>query len=192
MKWTRTETLALAFPPCAHCHGLGLRGGRRGDGIPCNCVLRGIFRACYEKFVYCAGHEKEMCRASLEANPGRARHYNWGWKDEEFVADFCLVSRRALDDFEYRIFNYHYLLGADWKLCCRQLNMPRGIFFHHIYRIQQKLGRIYRELRPYALYPIDEYFNGGRAQEVTSSKVVAIRRPRAIPAHLQFPAAKSA
>ena len=134
MKWTRTETLALAFPPCTRCHGLGLRGGRRGDGVPCNCVLRAIFRACYEKFVYCSGNEKEMCRASLEANPGRVRHYCWGWKDEEFVADFCLVSRRTLEDFEYLIFKYHYLLGADWKLCCRKLDMPRSNLYKKIER----------------------------------------------------------
>ena len=81
-------------------------------------------------------------------------------KREEFMADFCLVSRRALDDFEYKIFRYHYLLGADWRLCCRQLKMDRGDFFHTLYRIEAKLGRIYAELEPYPLYPLREYFNG--------------------------------
>jgi hypothetical protein len=49
-------------------------------------------------------------------------------------------------------------LGADWKLCCRQLGMDRGNFFHAVYRIEQRLGRIFAELEPYALYPLDEYF----------------------------------
>jgi hypothetical protein len=38
--------------------------------------------------------------------------------------------------------------------------MERGDFFHAVYRIQRKLGRIYRELAPYALFPLDEYFGG--------------------------------
>ena len=80
-------------------------------------------------------------------------------KNEEYIADFCLVSRRTLDEAQYRIFRFHYLLGADWKLCCRRLNMDRGTFFHEIYRIEQKLGRTFRELEPYALFPLDEYFN---------------------------------
>ena len=76
------------------------------------------------------------------------------------MADFCLVSRRALDDTEHKIFRYHHLLGADWRLCCRQLKMERGDFFHELYRIEGKLGRVFAELAPYPLYPLREYFNG--------------------------------
>ena len=75
------------------------------------------------------------------------------------MADFCLVSRRTLDEHQYRIFTNHFLLGADWKLCCRKLGMDRGAFFHEVYRIEQKLGRTFRELEPFALFPLDEYFN---------------------------------
>ena len=75
-----------------------------------------------------------------------------------FRSDFLLVSRRSLSQAEYDIFNYHYLLGANWRLCCRRLDMDRGGFFHEVYRIEEKLGRIYRELQPYGLYPLDEYF----------------------------------
>src|SRR5450432_2655724 len=74
------------------------------------------------------------------------------------MADFFLVSKRHLDETEFKLFRFHFLLGADWKLCCRQLNMDRGTFFHAVYRVQQKLGRIFRELEPYALFPLDEYF----------------------------------
>jgi hypothetical protein len=75
------------------------------------------------------------------------------------MADFCLVSRRTLDEHQYKIFTNHFLLGADWKLCCRKLGMERGAFFHEVYRIEQKLGRTFRELEPFALFPLDEYFN---------------------------------
>jgi len=76
------------------------------------------------------------------------------------MADFVLVSRRVLGDdtHAHRVFKYHFLLGADWKLCCRKLNVDRGEFFHDVYRIQQKLGRAFRELEPHALFPLDEYF----------------------------------
>jgi hypothetical protein len=45
-------------------------------------------------------------------------------------------------------------------LCCRKLNMDRGNFFHAVYRIEQKLGRVFRELEPYPLFPIDDYLHG--------------------------------
>lgn len=76
------------------------------------------------------------------------------------MADFCLVSRRVLDDAEYAVFRFHFLLGANWKLCCRRLNVDRGNFFHCVYRIEQKLGHAFAETEPYALYPLDEYFGG--------------------------------
>ena len=166
MEWTRSETLALAQQSCTFCYGLGLRPGRAGTSNPCYCVFRAIFRACYERFRICASKEKHVSRVSLEANPGQSRRSVWGLKDEEYVADFCLVSRRALSLLEHRIFRYHYLLGADWKLCCRKMNADRGAFFHEIYRIEQKLGRVFRELEPHALFPVDEYFNcSGRQDE---------------------------
>jgi hypothetical protein len=101
-----------------------------------------------------------MSRASLEFSHGRERRQTWGRKDEEYIADFCLVSKRTLDEFEYKVFRFHFLLGADWRLCCRKLGIDRGNFFHTVYRIQQKLGRVFRELEPYSLFPLDEYFNG--------------------------------
>jgi hypothetical protein len=160
--WSQTEILALAKESCTQCQGFGLRrSSRKGPASPCNCVMRGIFKACYARFRHCAQKEKHMSTVRLEQVPGgRDRRMVWGRKDEEYVADFCLISRRVLDEEEYRIFKFHYLLGADWKLCCRRLNMDRGSFFHAVYRIQQKLGRVFRELQPYALYPLDEYFGG--------------------------------
>ncbi|MEK7403814.1 MAG: hypothetical protein AAB225_01780 [Acidobacteriota bacterium] len=165
MEWTRSDTIALANNSCTHCHGLGLRLGLRGKPSPCNCVLREIFRACYARFRACATKEKYLSRVSLEFVPGPDRRLTWGFKDEEYMADFILVSRRTLDEFEYKVFKYHFLLGADWKLCCRRLGTDRGSFFHCVYRIEHKLGRVFRELEPYSLFPLDEYFNGAMHPE---------------------------
>ena len=160
MEWTRSETLALAMPQCTQCRGSGLRIARKGALTPCNCVLRCIFRICYDRFVKCATQERHVSRISLEPHAGRQRPTTWGRKNEEFIADFALVSRRTLTESEYRLFRYHFVLGADWKLCTRKLGIDRGTFFHSVYRIEQKLGRMFRELEPYPLFPLDDYFHG--------------------------------
>ncbi len=163
------------------CRGLGLRNGRQENTQPCNCALRAIFRACYARFYDIAADEKYISRINVEPSAGREGIGGWGRKEEEFAADFCLVSRRALNDFEYRIFKYHFLLGGDWRICCQRLQTNRGNFFHAIYRIQQKLGRVFRELQPYPLYPVSDYFNGpSRAVAATAVqiyKVIPIRPP---------------
>ncbi len=159
--WNRSEVIALAKESCTQCQGFGLRDRMKtGQLPPCNCVLRSVFRACYRKFRFCVKQEAHISRVKLEQVNGKDNRQSWGMKNEEYMADFVLVSRKALDDDEYRMFKFHYLLGADWKLCCRRLNMDRGAFFHAIYRLEKKLGRVYRELQPYALYPLDEYFGG--------------------------------
>jgi len=179
MDWNRSETIALANNNCTHCQGLGLRKGRGAKDVPCGCVFRAIFRACHTRFRSCVTKEKHMSRVSVENCSGKDTRRIYGRRDEEYIADFCLVSRRALDDFEYQIFRFHFLLGADWKMCCRRLNIDRGTFFHAVYRIQERLGRTYRELRPYSLFPLDEYF-GGKIQtslrRPPASEVIPIRQ----------------
>lgn len=109
------------------------------------------------------------------------------------MADFCLVSRRELTDYEYTIFKFHFLLGADWKLCCRKLKLDRGAFFHEVYRIQQKLGRVFRELQPYALFPLDEYFNSTpRTNEASVTPFKVETETPAAANLLKFPVKKAA
>ncbi len=187
MEWTRSETLALAMHQCAQCNGSGLRLARKGALAPCNCVLRTIFRICYGRFQRCVTQERHLSKISLEPHAGRNRPYSWGRKDEEFIADFCLLARRALSPGEHKLFRYHFILGADWKLCARKLGLDRGNTFHAIYRIEQKLGRMFREVEPYPLFPLDDYFHGPSrlgAQPVPR-KVVELRPVRA--GRLSFP-----
>jgi hypothetical protein len=123
----------------------------------------------------------------MEPQGGGSSRLTWGRKDEEYIADFCLVSRRTLDDFEYKLFRYHFLLGADWRLCSRRLGIQRGNFFHAVYRIEQKLGRVFRELTPYALYPLDEYFNGAVRMSAARAFAPHPQGPSTVPEHLRFP-----
>jgi hypothetical protein len=93
------------------------------------------------------------------------------------MADFCLVAKRTLNSDEHRVFRFHFLLGADWKLCCRRLSMDRGTFFHSVYRIERKLGRTFAELKPYPLYPVADYFAGSvRRAEHSVPKAQALAK----------------
>ncbi|MEO7650250.1 MAG: hypothetical protein ABIZ80_07260 [Bryobacteraceae bacterium] len=160
MNWDRTQTIALAKEGCAHCDGEGLRITPTGKSSPCNCVLRGIFRACYARFRHCASKEKFMSKITIVPYQGKDGKRSFARLDEEYIADFNIISRRTLDELEMKIFRYHFILGADWRLCCRYMKLERGAFFHIVYRIQQKLGRAFRETEPYSLFPLDEYFGG--------------------------------
>ncbi len=160
MNWNHSETIGLAKPYCALCGGQGMRTDINQEVGPCPCVLRGIFRACYARFRECLIRERTMSKVSLIQCRGRDHRRTYERLVEDYIADFCLVSRRSLTDFEHRLFRCHFLLGADWRLCCRQLKLDKAAFFRVIYKIQQKLGRVFRELEPYGLFPLDEYFAG--------------------------------
>ena len=187
MEWTRSETLALAMHQCALCNGSGLRLARKGALAPCNCVLRSIFRICYNRFLKCVTQERHLSKISLEPHAGRCRPSSWGRKDEEFIADFCLLARRALTPEEHRLFRYHFILGADWKLCARKLGLDRGNTFHAIYRIEQKLGRLFREVQPYPLFPLDDYFYGPSRLALPTVRELDTETTRPRPERLRFP-----
>jgi hypothetical protein len=59
--------------------------------------------------------------------------------DEQYVANFCDIARRTLSDAEHRLFRFHFLLGADWKLCARKLKLDRGDFLRMVHSIESKL-----------------------------------------------------
>ena len=159
MEWNRSDTIALAKHSCTLCHGSGLRSSWGSRIVPCNCVLRAIFRACYARFRHCADKQECLTQKSFEYQPGSGETaVTYDRKDEEFSADFVLIAKRHLEPQEFQLFRYHFLLGADWKLCCARLRMSRGLFFHAVYRIQQKLGKAYRETEPYPLFPVYEYY----------------------------------
>jgi hypothetical protein len=173
MLLNQSNAIGLAKMSCSLCHGVGVRLIRIDTEVPCNCIFRAIFRACLNRFRQCTISAEHIGSVSLEFCRGSEGRRIYSRKQQEYVADFCLVSRRTLDEVEYTVFKYHFLLGADWSLCCRQLKIDRGTFFHMVYRIEQRLGRIFCELEPYALYPLNEYFGG-----VVSRKPMGIFRNR--------------
>jgi hypothetical protein len=64
--------------------------------------------------------------------------------------------------------------------------LDRGTFFHSIYRIEQRLGRVFAELEPYALYPLSEYFGGIIRKEPSGSLLAVPLEPRYV-ARVELP-----
>jgi hypothetical protein len=178
----RSELMGMANTACVHCWGTGLL---LETYQVCACVDRNVFRACLARFRACAEGAGFIAPVSLDA-----RGLTYSRTGEEYMADFHLVAKRALRaGIEWDVFRYHFLLGADWKLCCRRLGINRGNFFHAVYAIEAKLGRVLRTLEPYALWPLDEYFMGaGRGARTTA--ILAQMEPRRVP--LVPPLAKAA
>jgi hypothetical protein len=160
MERNQSEVLALATEKCVTCEGFGMKPTRNGRVTACNCVLRNIFRVCHDRFKMSVLRKESISRPQLEHTASPHGKLSWARKDEEYAADFLLVVRRTLNDTEYKVFKYHFLLGADWRLCCRKMKIEKGLFFHAVYRITAKLGRTFAELQPYPLYPLSDYFYG--------------------------------
>jgi hypothetical protein len=83
----------------------------------------------------------------------------YGQRDTEYRADFELIARRTLTAGEWQLFNLHLLRGRQWRECVALLGMERGVFFHRVYAIEEKLGMAFRETQPYSLFPLASYFD---------------------------------
>ncbi|MGD0497555.1 MAG: hypothetical protein ABSC23_03865 [Bryobacteraceae bacterium] len=159
--WGRALMIGLAKQSCHFCHGLGWRELKFGKDAPCNCVFRSVFRACFNRYRELRITQAHAGHVHLTYSPkGRDTKRTYSRKREEYLADFELIAKRELDSQLWEVFGLHFLQGWDWKFCVRNLQMDRGSFFHAVYRIEQKLGRVYREVKPYCLYPLREYFEG--------------------------------
>ena len=117
---------------------------------------------------------------------GRLAPMAWSRPREEYAADFLLVSRRALTPEQFRLFEMHFLQGHDWMACAAKLGLSRGNFFHEVYRIQEKLGRVYAELQPYALYPPHAYFASIRTAPMPEGSTASGPK-NAAPSPIPFP-----
>jgi hypothetical protein len=188
MQWNRSNAIGLALASCSQCDGEGMRVIRGSAERPCDCVFRAIFRACYDRFREYAAQGARAGTVSLEHSQGPIGYRMYSRKQEEYMADFCIVSRRALSEQDYKLFRYVFLLGADWRLCVGKLGTDRGNFFHDIYRMEERLGRYYAEMTPYPLYPLDEYFGGAIRKESVRARTAALPAPRTPRLRLQLTA----
>src|SRR5947207_15211439 len=110
MQWNRSNAIGLALASCSQCGGEGMRVIRGGAERPCHCVFRAIFRACYNRFREYASRGAQTGTVSLDCTHGPIGYRMYSRKREEYMADFCMVTRRALDDDDYKLFRYTFLL----------------------------------------------------------------------------------
>jgi hypothetical protein len=155
--WDLSETKRLAQRACYYCEGEGTRRTPRLRNHPvCACVLRNIFRVCLTELL------RVRWARSNSQSQARLQKGTWGRPWEEYDADFTNVSRGVLTDIEWRLFNLHFIERHSERVCARRLNMLRAD--PAIHDIEERLGRAFRELQPYPLYPLLEYFSPGKAQ----------------------------
>jgi len=115
--------------------------------------LEKVFRICYRRYMEFSA-------------PGRiqrgSRSYSWNRPDEEYAADFELTSKRTLSPEEWPIFRAHFLLQEPIEMCSRRFSMPAIELCARLRRIESKLGRAFRDLKPHPLFPLWRYFQAGR------------------------------
>jgi len=173
--WNRSAVIGLAKASCTFCHGAGLRPSLRLGDVPCNCVFRAIFRICYRRYRECEAMAAHTNGIRVERGAGPSGYRLYSRRQQEYAADFALVGRRVLSSTDYDLFHLHYLLEADWRVCCHDLHLGRGAFFHRAYEIAERLGRAFAELRPYPLYPVAGYFEGVAQSRRAGPPPVALR-----------------
>jgi hypothetical protein len=181
MLWNRSTSIGIANAACTACQGIGIILDRHDAEAPCRCTLRAVFRSCFRCFAECVALGERTASVSWEPCYGPIGGRIFSRKREEFIADFLGVAQRTLTECEYRIFRYTFLLGADYILCCQKLEMDRGTFFHTLYDIEEKLGRVYAELEPYPLYPLRDYFGGLIHKQAAAARVLRTRVSMVVP-----------
>lgn len=159
MEWTRSQVISRSDLHCASCHGLGLVG--RDGNQPCPCVLRAIFRECLRKYnsIGVVQNCSRTAPSLSHVNAGNRHALVFGRRAEEYRADFYLAAKRSLAADEWNLFKVCILGGNAWRHCCEVLKLAKGEFFHKLYRIQARLGRVLAELKPCAVHPINEYYS---------------------------------
>ena len=151
------ELLMAAFQRCTKCYGLGytLYPGPK----VCNCALRGIFKVCYQRYNLLRFKQESalthLCYRKTSVRTG----FVWCRQDEEYIADFYLLTRRSLSLRDLELWKLYFEQGRPWGVCAAVLRTNRGNFYHGVYKIEQTLGRLLWELEPYPLFPLYGYFH---------------------------------
>lgn len=176
MDWNKRDLEFLARSNCPVCKGRGWSPSNQRRIPPCDCSLRGIFRACYARFRDCVNDGRALSRVSFDRSPaGRSNRGMWGLKREEYMADFELVARRSLSHAEHRLFRFHHILAASEAMCAKRLGISTPAAKRAIQRLEVKLGLAFAVLEPYALYPLYDYFNRVHSEPVKPCRLPAVR-----------------
>lgn len=160
---THVHPMSVASVGCAFCRGLGFRKSLTLNAIVCPCAYREIFRICLRRF----RHEETNWRPGVCYETGKGA-INCTRPSSEFIADFLSLSRKRLPDQCSRdLFERHFIRREYYKrvLSTLQLAYPElseGHYWHKVYSIEEMVGQRLACVRPYRLYPLDDYFGVNR------------------------------
>ncbi len=170
----------MADPQCTQCGGLGERVRTRTRWLRiapgnfdkviterrniCGCVYRRVFRVCMQRYLEARLFGPLMIGASAGYRMG-VNPTSRSLRCAEYVADIEMTARATLlpHPLECAIFRYHTIDGLPWRdslpVVSRAVGsaIDKGTFYHGLYRMEARLGRVFLELEPYSLYP-REYF----------------------------------
>ncbi len=143
--------IGLARPGCSYCSGSALLE----SGITCYCVLRRVARAvCSEvRFLESRSLIRSSCPNGTVHAQGRRIS---GSRYSEYCCDVHLVAKRTLSAADFLLWQRHCLEETPWSAC--DTGLTHVGFFQRLYRIEATLGKVFLELKPYALYPPGDYF----------------------------------
>ncbi len=102
----------------------------------------------------------------------------WSRPGIEYIADFESVGRRALKDEVHKIiFKYLFVENrGPWKTLGELVKAAHRtdpvIFISTTREIKIKLGKVFSELQPYALWPVQAYMHQSRLSDCSSSAVM--------------------
>lgn len=162
MPHTQTEDMILAAEDCTLCRGFGqIRNQVRTN--TCSCVHRAVFRECTERY-QSIQFEPRMSKVRYDFARGNQRVL-FSRPNEEYCADFLLLARRVLPETEHMLFRLRYLANAPWQVVAEKLGYNAGRYWHEMYRMQARFGQALRDVRPFPLYPVQEYFGSRRPKD---------------------------
>jgi Recombinase len=166
------DLMACANSQCLQCAGSGVRLAGRSTSTfgessdkteaVCPCCYRQIARIVLARVrIYAeSGHTIRTNMMQFANGSNRIGRRATGRKAEELCADAFLIAKRTLTACEFDIYKRHFLLGKPWT---EFSYMVRGQFFHSCYRIEEKLGERYVNLKPYPLFALDAYLSTDHA-----------------------------
>jgi len=161
----------LAFPTCQTCGGSGLSGADH-----CACVLRRIARAVHAHVHNLQARIGSIQPLALDSTAApQGKRWN-GIVSVDYISDVYNTARRVLSDVDFTLWKHHCLKRHPWHCCCPKLGINRGVFFHRLYDIEERVGRTFLQLAPYPLFPIHCYTDT-RLDRVRPCPVIEDTRP---------------
>jgi hypothetical protein len=170
----RSPYIALAKPACAICAGTGWAS----PGRVCGCCWLQVFKECLAIYRICEYRTAGCPSVNLEATSGRQGLLYLGrMRYSEYRADFVNIAKRALTPALYAIFNLSFCQELPPEEACHHLRLDLATYGARLRWLPERLGEAYATIKPYALWPTDEYMSPSRTGDTVKASPAREQRP---------------